>query len=1107
MFIADFHIHSKYSRATSKEGVPEILELWARRKGLALIGTGDFTHPAWREELKEKLVPAGEGLYALKKEFRRQENLAGADDHPRFIVTGEISSIYKKNGKVRKVHNLILLPGIEQAEALSHRLEAIGNLHSDGRPILGLDSRDLLEITLAVCPEAIFIPAHIWTPHFSLFGAYSGFDSIEECFGDLTGYIYALETGLSSDPPMNWRLSALDRFTLVSNSDAHSPGNLAREANLFNTELSYPHIAQALKNRDTDEFYGTIEFFPEEGKYHYDGHRNCKVCFKPAQTQAAAGICPACGGRITVGVLHRVEALADRDEGFVSPAAKHFESLVPLAEVIAASTGLTTASLKVKTQYLDLIHNLGPELFILREAPLQDIELKAGAYVAEGIRRLRRGQVEIHPGYDGEYGRIQILDKEEIDLFSGQLCLFDVKQENPLTAKVETTPDKLVSAPVSAAVFLPEPDEDRTRTAEEDIPYGLNPEQWEAVAASEPAVVVIAGPGTGKTKTLVSRIAYLVEKRGVSPAQITAVTFTNQAAKEMRERLEKHFGNKRTVKAMTIGTFHSICLQLLTKPNNGRNAVTLIDEANALSIAGEIRKTLQLKNSPRDILREISLLKNGAQTSRGADEVPPGVYDRYCAELARFRAVDYDDILLEVVRQYESNALTGGNKSNLPNAFAHLLVDEFQDVSHIQYRLIKEWGKNSSSIFVIGDPDQSIYGFRGSDPHYFTIFQEDFPGTRQCRLARNYRSTPEILSCAQSLISKEGSGGRAENLLPQRENGARVRLLKAENPFQEALFVAKEINQMVGGIDMLDAHVSPAASRKRSLAGHLPRGLSDIAILYRVNRQAAMLEQCLRKEGIPYVVAGRDEFLFEPEVQRTLAFFRFLTNPGDLLSLRTCLRAWGACQEELAQKILAAYTAADQTLPSLEAILNQLGPDCTPDQLSELRRLFRKYEPAVCQEKPGALIETWMNDNQWQDIRCLDMLLHTALLHDEMLPFLQNLVLGQERDIRRSGGKVYAQDAVSLMTMHGAKGLEFPVVFVCGLNQGMIPFHNHRDGGDIDEERRLFYVGLTRAKDELVLLTSPAPSPFLAVLPKEDLATGDVLARRQMAQMQQVSLF
>lgn len=442
-FIADFHIHSKYSRATSKDGVPEILELWARRKGLNLIGTGDFTHPAWRQELREKLEPAEEGLYRLKAQYRtdgtalrscdcgaaidqsdmgRNGRFSAAFDsdscRPRFILSTEISSIYKKNGKTRKIHNVIMLPDLEKADQLSHRLEQIGNLHSDGRPILGLDSRDILEITLEVCPEAMFIPAHIWTPYFSLFGAYSGFDTIEECFEDLTPYIHSLETGLSSDPAMNWRISALDRFTLVSNSDAHSPSKLAREANLFDTELSYRAIAHGLSNPETDEFQGTLEFFPEEGKYHMDGHRNCKVCMAPDETVQAEGRCPVCGKRITVGVLHRVETLTDRGEGYRPPDAKDFESIIPLPETIGASIGVGAASKKVQRKYEVLLRKLGSELFVLRSAPLEELEKLAGPCVMEGIRRVRAGEVRWSPGYDGEYGKVTLLDKEEISWYT-----------------------------------------------------------------------------------------------------------------------------------------------------------------------------------------------------------------------------------------------------------------------------------------------------------------------------------------------------------------------------------------------------------------------------------------------------------------------------------------------------------------------------------------------------------------------------------------------------------------------------------------------------------------------------------------------------------------
>lgn len=313
MYIGDLHIHSRYSRATSRDCTPEYLDLWARKKGIDIVGTGDFTHPAWREELKEKLEPAEDGLYTLKDEYRIHDAAAPDNRRPRFVVTGEISSIYKKKDKVRKVHSLLLLPGLEDADRLARRLELIGNIHSDGRPILGLDCRDLLEIMLETSPEALYVPAHIWTPHFSMFGAFSGFDAIEDCYEDMTPYIHALETGLSSDPPMNWRISALDSYQLISNSDAHSPAKLGREANLFEIPLSFSGLADAITTGNG--LQGTIEFFPEEGKYHFDGHRKCSFCISPAEALSYGNICPVCGKKLTIGVLHRVEQLADREEG------------------------------------------------------------------------------------------------------------------------------------------------------------------------------------------------------------------------------------------------------------------------------------------------------------------------------------------------------------------------------------------------------------------------------------------------------------------------------------------------------------------------------------------------------------------------------------------------------------------------------------------------------------------------------------------------------------------------------------------------------------------------------------------------------------------------
>lgn len=407
--IADLHIHSRFSMATSKEGTPENLDFWARKKGISLIGTGDFTHPVWREELKERLVSEGNGLYRLRDEYVKEESRKFPGEGTRFVVSGEISSIYKKNGKTRKVHNVILLPGLEAADAMAQRLEKIGNIHSDGRPILGLDSHDLLEMMLDVCPEGILIPAHIWTPHFSVLGAKSGFDSVEECFEELAPYIHALETGLSSDPAMNWRISKLDRYQLVSNSDAHSPSKLGREANLLDIDCSYEGLYRAIQTGEGLE--GTVEFFPEEGKYHFDGHRKCGVSLSPVEAERLGGICPVCGKKLTMGVDHRVEQLADRAEGFVKKDGKKYESLVPLPEVISACMGYSAASKKVQGCFEQMIQTLGTEFDILRNVPSEDIKSCAGERIAEGIENVRTGNVKRIPGYDGEYGKIELFDE------------------------------------------------------------------------------------------------------------------------------------------------------------------------------------------------------------------------------------------------------------------------------------------------------------------------------------------------------------------------------------------------------------------------------------------------------------------------------------------------------------------------------------------------------------------------------------------------------------------------------------------------------------------------------------------------------------------------
>jgi uncharacterized protein (TIGR00375 family) len=413
-FIADFHVHSKYSRATSRDMDVQHIAEWAKLKGVTLMGTGDFTHHLWLEELKFKLEDAGNGLFKYQDIY--------------FILTAEISSIYSKKGKGYRIHNLIFSPSLKTTDKINAMLSRYGNLASDGRPILGMDAQELARVVFDIDENCMVVPGHIWTPWFSLFGSMSGFDRIEDCFEDQTPKIFALETGLSSDPAMNWRLSALDKFTLISNSDSHSPSKIGREANVFNCELSYKAIRETLKSKDKSRFLYTIEFFPEEGKYHFDGHRNCKVRFSPQQTKQAKGICPQCGKPVTVGVMNRVDKLADRPEGYRPSNAIDYKNLIPFAEIIAQTKGVAPNSVAVEREYLTFIAKFQTEFDILIKATPEQLIKGLPKRVADGVLRMRQGKVTIDAGFDGEYGKIALFKgtDEALETKKGeeQLSLF-----------------------------------------------------------------------------------------------------------------------------------------------------------------------------------------------------------------------------------------------------------------------------------------------------------------------------------------------------------------------------------------------------------------------------------------------------------------------------------------------------------------------------------------------------------------------------------------------------------------------------------------------------------------------------------------------------------
>ena len=1066
-FIIDVHLHSRFARATSRDLNPSNLHKWSSLKGVDVVGTGDYTHPEWFAELSEQLEPAEEGLYQLKAAWREaveQELPERCRRAVRFMLSVEISTIYKKGDKTRKIHHVVILPTLESVARLNRRLGAIGNLQSDGRPILGLDSRDLLEICLEADENVLFVPAHIWTPHFAALGASSGFDSLEECYGDLLPHIFAVETGLSSDPPMNWRLSALDRYAIISNSDAHSPQKLAREATCFDTECSYPGIYSALKDRDPARFLGTLEFYPEEGKYHYDGHRKCAVCYKPAQTLAAEGICPVCGRKLTVGVLHRVERLADRPDGFRPDFAPSYEYLIPLDEVIGAAIGVGPKSKKVRAVYDRLLAEIGPELEVLRHAGLAAIESCGGPLVAEGVRRMRCGEVDIYPGHDGEYGVVSVFSEEERARLKGQGALFDLGPAAAKTAE-EVVP---VQPPKPASTAQAEQDADAPDAAQRQIEE-----------AEGGPLVVVAGPGSGKTRVLTRRIARLVAG-GVDPGQIMAITFTRRAAGQMRQRLSALLGGESGLGAMQVGTFHRLALSLLREL--GCEPKLVLDEVEARRVLEGALADAGLPGPVAAAGRAISLAKAAAQgPAEIAEEWRPH-YEAYQEALHASGACDYDDILLDLLRLLEADAAV---REQVRARFPYLLIDEFQDLNAAQYRLVLQLAGEGAGLMAIGDPDQAIYSFRGASPAYFVHLRDRFSDTRLFHLGANYRSQGHIVEAAAAVVS-HNPGREAIELAAVRPGKERIRLMEVQGETAEGIAVVREIARMVGGTDMVQTDAGAEGSRS----------FADFAVLFRTGRQGQVLEECFRREGLPYRLVGQKGFLQAPAVRAALAFARYASISQEDVRRWQALEAMGVEPHILRQVRRGELSAAAQ------------------DRVEALEARIAEYRQWAAQEGAGAWVRRWQAEFGDPEDEDLEHLARVADAAGTLAQLLETVLLGAEADYEERGGP-QGPEAVALMTLHAAKGLEFPVVFVCGVEDGLIPFRE-RDA-DLAEERRLFYVGMTRAEEELVLLRARsrqrygervqcALSPFVDEIPARLLVREDVAMPRRR-ESEQLSLF
>ncbi|MEV0325014.1 UvrD-helicase domain-containing protein [Micromonospora echinospora] len=1027
-FVADLHIHSKYSRACSRDLTLPNLGWWARRKGIGVLGTGDFTHPAWYDHLRETLHPAEPGLYRLGPEAERDiarrlpPRLADAAeaDPVRFMLSVEISTIYKRGDRTRKVHHLIYLPDLDAVARFNAALGRIGNLGSDGRPILGLDSRDLLEITLEASPDGYLVPAHIWTPWFSALGSKSGFDAIADCYADLAGHIFAVETGLSSDPAMNWRVASLDAYRLVSNSDAHSPPALAREATVFATGRDYFAIRDAL--RTGDGLAGTIEFFPEEGKYHADGHRVCGVNWSPEQTRAAGGRCPECGKPLTVGVLSRIEELADRTEGHRPEQAREVTHLVPLAEVLGEINKVGPRSKRVEGKLNDLVAALGPELEILTTTPLDELQRVGGELLAEGIGRLRRGEVRRVPGYDGEYGVITLFDPAELGAAGrsgGQETLFDVpvpkqrspkepaavpRPKSPAKAEPKRRPARETPPPAPPIAPVPSPHEpfEPMLAGMEEVGTGLldRLDAMQRVAASAPGgpLLIVAGPGTGKTRTLTHRIAYLCAELNVFPETCLAITFTRRAAEELRHRLDGLLGP--VAEDVTVGTFHSLGLTIL-------------------------RENAEAAGLPPDFRIADDADRTTARAEAGDDE------GTYTALLRKQHLVDLDELLTLPVE-----LLRGDRKlvQRYRERWRWIFVDEYQDVDAVQYDLLRLLSPADGNLCAIGDPDQAIYSFRGADVGYFLRFSEDFTDARLVRLNRNYRSSAPILAAAVQAIAPS-SLVRGRRLDPARldPEAPLVGRYPAASVADEADFVVRTIDELVGGL----SHRSLDSGRIDGRGSNV--SFSDIAVLYRTDAQAAPILDALARANIPVQKRSHD---------------RLRDRPGVSAIARELRHAHGL----------------DGGLPARVRLVGQVLAD-------------RFATPTL--DSTGSV--------RPEDVRtAVDLLTPLARRCGDDLPlFLSQLATGAEVDALDPRA-----EAVTLLTLHAAKGLEFPVVFLVGCEDGLLPLRwpgSTPDEDDVAEERRLFFVGLTRAQDRLYVSHAARrtrhgserdcrPSPFLDVI-------------------------
>ncbi|RLC13110.1 MAG: DNA helicase, partial [Deltaproteobacteria bacterium] len=837
---------------------------------------------------------------------------------------------------------------------------------------------------------------------------------------------FAVETGLSSDLPMNWRVKNLDHLSFISNSDAHSPRFVGRNASVFNTDLSFAAIRQALEKNDLERYKGTLDMYPHQGKYHYDGHRKCNICLNPATTAKIDGICPECGRKVTYGVLNRVQELATRPEGYVPQNRHGFKSIIPLADILSEIFEVGPKTKKVTGYYNQAIKALGPELGILLDSSFDEIEKANIPLLAEAVKKMRTGDISIDPGFDGEFGKVKIFSREEKEILRGEkYLLFDLAPRKNKAVKKVKSARKIKSAKKAKPKIKTRQDKiivNKNQTNQKpvkpkDLLTGLNPEQQRAVDSSARAMIIQAGPGTGKTRTLTAKIAHLVSDKNIDPGSILALTFTNKAAKELELRIEKYL--PRSKSTVLSATFHSFCLKLLKQYKDFNAVIADADLRTALIKKIMAKKTVVKRakgekvkiKTIRKIDSLISLCKQnllspgddlkGFVEKQEMDDFQK-IYSKYQSLCKEQNVADFEDLIFMTVNMFcdDKDIL-----SKIKEKYLYVFIDEYQDLNFGQYELVKLLC-NNNHIVVIGDPDQAIYGFRGSDNKYFKCFADDFPDCEMIKLNKNYRSTQTILDASFQMIAKKTESKKISDIgVPNREadrvfsdikEGKKLIIKETATEYAEAVAIGKMIEKLVGGISFFSMDAG-----KIDLDGQKEYAFSDFAILYRTSKQCETFIKVFEQEGIPFQAADKKNIYDIDGIKQLFSFCRIISKSASSLDFDIASDHFG--QEVYKKDIENSWETRLNNL--LHGIQNGNNETCIK---------------IIC-EKTG-LKEIIDKDNKTKQI--FDQLLSFAGLYNDFKSFLDAVALNQDADIIE-----YKTQKVSLLTMHTAKGLEFPVVF------------------------------------------------------------------------------